>query len=198
MDDRRSSPSVSRNQDAILAVLRSILPRTADVLEVGAGTGEHGVHFSAAEPGWSWQPTDRDPAALQSIAAWAAHEARPNLRAPVPLDVAAAWPALTLDAVFTANTIHYSPWETTPGLFAGAGQTLRGGGALVLYGPFRFDGVLAPESNVHFEGWLKSQDPRFGVRDLTDLAALASEHGLAHEQTHAMPANNHVLVFRKG
>jgi SAM-dependent methyltransferase len=197
MEHRRFSPSVGRNKDSILRVLREILPACADVLEVGAGTGEHGAHFSAGEPGWTWQPTDRDPAALESIAAWVAHEGRDNLKPPVVLDAAGPWPALALDAIFTANTIHYSPWETTPGLFAGAGAALRPQGVLVLYGPFRFDGVLSPESNVRFEGWLQSQDPRFGVRDVADLTTLAAEHGLHHEATHPMPANNHVLVFRR-
>lgn len=198
MNERRFSPSVGRNRDAILGALRGVLPRQARVLEVGAGTGEHAAHFTAAEPGWTWLPTDRDPAALESIAAWVTHAGRPNLQAPVALDVAGPWPDAPIDAVFTANTIHYSPWETTPGLMAGAGAALRAGGVLVLYGPFRFSGVLAPESNVQFEAWLKSQDPRFGVRDLVDLAALAAPHGLAHEATQPMPANNHILVFRKG
>lgn len=197
MDRRQFSPSVHRNKGAILRVLREVLPGRADVLEIGAGTGEHGAHFSAAESGWAWQPTDRDPAALDSIAAWVAHEDRDNLKPPLPLDAAGPWPALALDAVFTANTIHYSPWETTPGLFAGAGASLRPKGVLVLYGPFRFNGVLSPESNVEFEAWLKSLDPRFGVRDLTELSLLAGQHGLHHEATHPMPANNHLLLFRR-
>ena len=197
MDERRTSPSVARNREPILMVLRAILPAQADVLEVGAGTGEHALHFTEAEPGWRWHPTDRAPAALASIAAWVRHARRPNLLPPVALDVAQPWPDRSLDAVFTANTIHYSPWETTPGLFSGAGGALRAGGALVLYGPFRFDGVLSPDSNVQFEGWLKSQNAQFGVRDLRDLAALGLEHGLIHEATHDMPANNHILVFRK-
>jgi SAM-dependent methyltransferase len=197
MDERRCSPSVGRNKDAILAVLRTVLPPEGAVLEVGCGTGEHAVHFAGALPGLDWQPSDRDPAALESTAAWVAHAALPNLRPPIALDTAGAWPELTLDAVFTANTIHYSPWETTPGLLAGAAGALRPGGVLVLYGPFRFGGVLAPESNVRFEGWLKAQDPRFGVRDLDDLARLGGPLGLRHEATHPMPANNHVLVFRR-
>ncbi|MEC7946185.1 MAG: DUF938 domain-containing protein [Myxococcota bacterium] len=197
MDGRRTSPSVARNRAPILRALRTVLPSDADVLEVGAGTGEHAVFFAGSEPGWQWQPTDRDPAALASITAWVRHAGLPNLRPPLVLDVAAPWPHRSLDAVFTANTIHYSPWETTPGLFAGSRGTLRTGGVLVLYGPFRFHGVLAPESNVQFEAWLKSQDPRFGVRDLQDLVALGSEHGLVHETTLEMPANNHLLVFRR-
>jgi len=198
MDARRTSPSVGRNRDVILEVLRTVLPTSGVVLEVGCGTGEHAVHFAGALPGLTWHPTDRDPDALESTRAWVTHAALPNLRAPQPLDVVGPWPALVLDAVFTANTIHYSPWETTPGLFSGAAAALRPGGVLVLYGPFRFGGVLSPESNVRFEGWLHSQDPRFGVRDRDDLVSLGRPVGLRLEATLPMPANNHLLVFRKG
>lgn len=197
MDARRMSPSVGRNKDAILAVLREVLPVQGTVLEVGCGTGEHAVHFAGAFPGLAWHPTDRDPDALASTAAWVRYAALRNLHPPVDLDVTGPWPELELDAVFTANTVHYSPWETTPGLLAGAAGRLRSGGVLVLYGPFRFGGVLAPESNVRFEGWLRSQDPRFGVRDRDDLERIGAPLGLHLEATHAMPANNHVLVFRK-
>lgn len=197
MDRRQQSPSVSRNRDVILDVLRTVLPAEGTVLEVGCGTGEHAVHFARALTGLTWHPTDRDPAALESTAAWVSHSALPNLQPPRALDVSGPWPALSLDAVFTANTIHYSPWETTPGLFAGAAETLRPRGVLVLYGPFRFGGVLSPESNIRFEGWLKSRDPRFGVRDCDDLQEIGTPLGLHLEATHAMPANNHVLVFRK-
>ena len=64
-----TSPSVARNRDPILTLLRQFLPQTGTVLEIASGTGEHAVHFAAAFPHLQWQPTDYDEQALSSIAA---------------------------------------------------------------------------------------------------------------------------------
>lgn len=45
-----TSPSVARNRDPILSVLRRLLPPTGQVLEIASGTSEHAVHFAAALP----------------------------------------------------------------------------------------------------------------------------------------------------
>ena len=90
--------------------------------------------------------------------------------------------------------IHISPWEATLALFAGAARTLAPGELLFTYGPYRFDGQTAP-SNEDFDRSLKSRDPRWGVRDVTDLRAAAV--GFTFVQAIAMPANNHSLVFRR-
>ena len=55
-----TSPSVARNRDPILSLLRRFLPQIGTVLEIASGTGEHGVHFAAAFPRLQWQPTDYD------------------------------------------------------------------------------------------------------------------------------------------
>src|SRR5215203_1891084 len=55
-----SSPSVMRNRDPILAVLRRVLPAQGTVVEIASGSGEHAISFSAALPHLSWQPTDAD------------------------------------------------------------------------------------------------------------------------------------------
>jgi hypothetical protein len=44
------SPACERNQDAILAVLRTQFAERTSVLEIGSGTGQHAVHFAAALP----------------------------------------------------------------------------------------------------------------------------------------------------
>ena len=61
----RSAPAAARNREPILLVLRDTLPRSAHVLEIASGTGEHAVCFSTALPELTWQPTDLDPEALQ-------------------------------------------------------------------------------------------------------------------------------------
>ncbi|MFL4993353.1 MAG: DUF938 domain-containing protein, partial [Microvirga sp.] len=84
--DALTSPSVARNRDPILAVLRRVLPLAGTVLEIASGTGEHAVHFAAALPHLKWQPSDQDEQALRSIAAHRAISGLPNLLAPLSLD----------------------------------------------------------------------------------------------------------------
>jgi hypothetical protein len=94
--------------------------------------------------------------------------------------------------------IHISPWETTPALFAGAAGHLRAGsGIVVLYGPYREGGRHTAPSNEEFERWLQSKDPRFGVRNLEDVDAVAHQHGFARTHLARMPANNLLLAFRR-
>ena len=52
-------------------------------------------------------------------------------------------------------------------------------------------------SNEEFDHSLRSQDARWGVRDLEEVADLASQHGMVLDQLVAMPANNYSVVFRK-
>lgn len=48
-----------------------------------------------------------------------------------------------------------------------------------------------------FEQWLKAKDPSYGVRNLEDVIAEASKHGLVLEDTVEMPANNLSVILRK-
>lgn len=196
---RQHAPAAERNSAPILAVLRRVLPPAGVVLEVASGTGQHAVAFAGELPGVTWQPTDGDPAALDSIRAWAAQAALPNLAAPLPLDAAApeGWPLARADALVCINMIHIAPWEACQGLMRGAGRLLPAGGPLVLYGPYRRDGAHTAPSNAEFEAWLKARDRRFGVRDLEAVTAEAAVHGLALEDVVAMPANNFTVVFRR-
>lgn len=195
----RHAPATERNQRPILDVLRRVLPPHGVVLEVASGTGQHAVAFAAALPGVTWQPTDADPTALDSIRAWAAGASLTNLAPPLPLDAASAhaWPLARADAVVCINMIHIAPWEACQGLMRGAGAVLPEDGVLVLYGPYRLDGRHTAPSNAAFEDWLKAQDPRFGVRDLDAVRAEAAANGLTLAEIVEMPANNLIVVFRK-
>src|ERR1700748_1191288 len=104
----RVSPSTARNRDPILAVLKPRLPPRVLVLEIAAGAGEHAVHNAAALPGLQWLPTDPDPEALASIAAWRDHAGLSNLLPPLRLDASQpdAWPVDHADAVVNINMIH--------------------------------------------------------------------------------------------
>lgn len=195
-DARKHAPAVARNREPLLEVLRRVLPARGRLLEIAAGSGEHAVFFARALPGLAWQPTDRDPEALPSIAAWAAAEPSPNLLPPAVLDVTARpWPFRELDVVLCVNMIHASPWAATVGLVGGAAEAMVPGGVLVTYGPYRIAGEHTAPSNAEFDQWLKARDPSWGVRDLEAVQALATAAGFGAAERVPMPANNLVLVF---
>ena len=194
---KRFAPATERNRGPIREVLARVLPATGTVLEIASGSGEHAVAFAQAFPALTWQPSDPDPAALASIAAWRTEAALPNLAAPIELDVMKAWPELAPAAVVCINMVHISPWEATLALFANAGRLLAPGALLFLYGPYRFSGAFTAESNAEFDRSLRARDPRWGVRDVDDLVAVARQAELSLVETVPMPANNHSLIFRR-
>ena len=195
----RTSPSTARNRQPILQVLAPRLPDGARVLEIASGAGEHAVFLAAALPRVKWQPSDPDPTARESIAAWRAQAGLSNLAEPLALDAAdpTTWPTEPVDAVVCINMIHISPWAATEGLMAGAGRSLALGGKLFLYGPYIEADVPTAPSNLAFDNSLKARNPAWGLRDLAEVQALATTHGLKFVERIAMPANNLVLVFEK-
>lgn len=194
---KRYAPATERNRDAITDILRDALPSSGLVLEVASGSGEHAVHFAAAFPALDWQPTDPDPSALASIAAWRADANLSNLRAPMQLDAAGDWPVAQADAILCINMIHISPWAATLGLLRGAGAALPPGGLLYLYGPYTRAGVDTAPSNLAFDASLKARDPRWGLRGVEDVMAAADTERLRFDRLIEMPANNLSLLFRR-
>jgi cyclopropane fatty-acyl-phospholipid synthase-like methyltransferase len=199
MDPRQTAPSVARNREPILAVLQRVLAPDARVLEIASGTGEHAAFFARAMPGLTWQPSDPDPEARASVAAWIESERLTNVLPPAAIDVREPiWPvAGGCDAIVAINMIHISPWEATLGLMAGACRLLRDGGALFTYGAYKRDGRHTAPSNETFDEWLKQRDPAFGVRDVADVENVAREQGLTLREIVEMPANNLSLVFQR-
>lgn len=194
---KRYAPATERNRDAILAVLCQELPPSGLVLEVASGSGEHAVHFAAAFPDLDWQPSDPDPVALASIAAWRAEVNLPNLRAPIRLDAAADWSIDRAAAILCINMVHISPWTATLGLLRGAGACLSPGGLLYLYGPYLREGVETAPSNAAFDASLRTRDPQWGLRRVEDLIVAADAEDLRFDGLVEMPANNLSLLFRR-
>lgn len=196
-DGRKFSPSAGRNRQDIVDALAEQLAPAGELLEVAAGTGEHAVLAAARLPGWSWWPTERDPEALASLRAWAAHARLPNLREPARLDIHDTWPVSgrCLDVVFASNILHIAPIETAESLFAGAARHLRPGGSLIVYGAFFLPDVEPVASNVQFDQELRAKDARYGVRDLHDLTERALARQLLAPTVRAMPNNNFLLRF---
>lgn len=195
---KRHAPATARNSEPIAEVLGRELPATGLVLEIASGTGEHAVFFARHFPALDWQPSDPDRDALASVAAWRDEAGIANLRAPLELDARAdQWPVERADAVLCINMIHISPWEATEGLFAGAARLLAPDAPLITYGPYLEDAVETAPSNLAFHESLMARDPRWGLRKLADIDALAASHGFTRMVRYALPANNLALVFRR-
>ncbi len=191
------SQACENNKAPILAVLREVMAGARSVLEIGSGTGQHAVYFAGQMPWLVWQPSDRREN-LPGIRAWMAEAAPGNLREPLELDVDQPdWPALAVDAAFSANTAHIMSWPQVERCFAGVAARLPAGGVFCLYGPFNYAGQFTSESNARFDAMLRARDPASGLRDCEALQALGARVGLALVADHPMPANNRLLVWRK-
>ena len=197
-DPRLHYPATARNRDAILGLLREVLPHSGIVLEIGSGSGEHTAYFAPQFPDLAWQPSDLDTRLQASIAAHAEASGAANIRPALLLDVTQMpWPISAADAIFSANMIHIAPWRVALALLQGAGQCLRPDGCLILYGPFMRHGRHTAPSNDAFDRSLRQQDPEWGVRDLETVEEAAAEHALGLDRIEEMPANNLGVVFRK-
>lgn len=194
---KRHAPAAQRNRQPILEVLQPRLPDQGLVLEIASGSGEHIVHFAAAAPHLTFQPSDPDEGARASIDAWVEDLGLANVRPALEIDVtSAAWPVERAAAVLCSNMIHIAPWEAAMGLIAGAGRLLPADGLLFLYGPYRREGRHTAPCNEAFDLDLKRRNPAWGVRDLEAVAALAGEHGFDPPDIAEMPANNLSLLFK--
>jgi SAM-dependent methyltransferase len=204
-DGRLDAAAFHRNHRPIWEVLQKFLDgKSGDVLEAGSGTGQHAVDFARRSPRLTWWPSDLNEAHLNSINAWRAHTQLANVCAPLRIDLSdPAWcPEMhdgsgpgPLLAVFCANVIHIASWRVAEGLFAGAARYLRADGQLFLYGPFKRDGKHTALSNAVFDSSLRDNNAEWGVRDISDVEALAESVGLKLVEVADMPANNFVLVF---
>ena len=212
-DLRQFAPATDRNREAILAVLQSVLPPTGTVLEVSSGTGEHAIYFAPRLAPRQWLPSDPNPVARASIAAWQTHAPALNLHPPIALDATEpCWPversprpeSLTnldfathpIQAIVNINMIHIAPWSACLGLLAGAKRILPVGGLLYLYGPYKRHGEHTAPSNAAFDQSLRSQNPEWGVRNLETVIAAAQAQNLEFIEAIAMPANNLSVLFR--
>ena len=178
-------------------MLRSVYADREQVLEIGSGTGQHAVHFAAQLQHLTWHPTEQL-AYLADLAARVKLEGSRNLRRPTVLDVnQTVWPVRSVDAVYTANTLHIMGWAEVVAMFRGLDAVLAPYGVLCVYGPFRYDGRYTSDSNRDFDRMLQDRDALSGLRDITEVGSLAARHGLRLRADHDLPANNRLLEFAK-
>lgn len=191
------SPAAERNASFIAEAGAAYVPPGATVWELGSGTGQHAQALSARWGVRSWVPSDVQEEGLESVRA----RKGGAVRSPRRIDLT-AWPwwgtgGECPDVIYCANVIHIAPEAVLRGLMEGAGRSLKAGGSLLLYGPFRMGGTLTPESNVSFDASLRARDPAWGIRDLETVVEHAASAGLSWVASHSLPANNHLIVFRR-
>jgi len=194
---KRFSQACENNQQPILDLLSSVFSDTRHVLEIGSGTGQHGVFFSRSLPHLVWQTSDLLPNHA-SINAWISEYSTNNIRSPLTFDADdPTWPYSSVDGVFTANTAHIMPWLTVERLFKGLPFLLKPNSTVVMYGPFKYEGRFTSISNEAFDKQLRARNPHQGIRDFEAVNKLAQDAGLKMQKDTAMPANNRLLVWKK-
>lgn len=205
------SPASARNRDPILEVLRTHFAERQHVLEIGAGTGQHAVHFAAAMPWLQWQASDH-PDHLPGMRQWLDEAALPNTPPPVALQAVltptvglAPLPTLPVlsngqsgfDAIYSANTLHIMGWSQVQALFAGLSAVMAPDAVVAIYGPFNREGHFTSDSNRAFDAMLRARDAASGIRDAEAVDALAASVGLQLIDDVALPANNHCRVWQR-
>ena len=198
MSVRHFASATERNSLPILGVLRHEFRDLRSVLEIGSGTGQHAARFGKELPALDWQPSDLG-ARVADIRAWLDVAGLPNVRDPIVLDVMTAVPEpAAYEAIFSANTAHIMSFAAVRKMVALAGRLLRPGGVFCLYGPFQRDGGFNTQSNAEFDKSLRLHDAEMGIRHLEDLDRLADEAGLRRLCLYAMPANNYMVLWKRG
>jgi hypothetical protein len=191
------SEACERNREPILNVLRQWFTAPGEVLEIGAGTGQHAVYFAERLPHLTWIAADRVEN-HPGLRLWFEEAQLPNLHGPVSLDVSEKpWPVETARYAYSANTAHIMSWPEVILMVEGVSRVLRSSGAFCLYGPFNREGQYTSESNRAFDEALRARDPRMGVRNDRDLLDVAQRCGLTLAADHSMPANNRMLVWTR-
>ena len=204
MDKRLFFSATQRNRDFIGDLLSRIIKKDGLILEIGSGSGEHGVVFQKRFPEIIWQTSDPDLQNRESIISWIEYEEL-NEKMPQPLDLDVRnipWKiplmlAHPLQSIVSINMIHIAEWNCTIALFKGAGELLKKGQFLILYGPFKFNNMHTSESNYIFDNSLKMQNDLWGLRNIEEVNNEAKKNGFFQEDIIRMPANNFTIIYRK-
>ena len=202
--DRLYFPATERNRAPLGNALSELLPEQGAVLEIASGSGEHAVTFQRRFPGVLWQASDPDPIHCKSINAWIDYECLSGQMPPaLKLDVLdQPWLipdkiTIELKVVVAINLIHIAPWRCCQSLVEQASKYLPMGGRLILYGPYRRNGLHTSLSNEVFDQSLRERNPSWGVRDLEAVETLCTDVGLENMHCIELPANNLVVSVLK-
>ena len=196
MTHKPFSQACEHNKDPILQIIRTVFYQPTTVWEIGSGTGQHACYFARHLPHLEWQSTDR-PENISGICLWQEEAQLDNLKPVLTLDVTdIVWPCNSIDALFTANTLHIMSRDEVRILFDRLAVHLNPKAVICIYGPFNYNGTYTSDSNARFDQWLKNQNTLSGIKDFEDILFLATSMGLKLVNDFAMPANNRLLVLQ--
>ena len=203
MDNRLFFPATQRNRDCIGDVLSRIINK-GSVLEIGSGSGEHGVVFQKRFPGIIWQTSDPELMHRKSISSWIEYEdLTKKMPQPLEIDVEKIpWKiplrlAHSLQGIVSINMIHVAKWSCTVALFRESGKLLNKGKFLILYGPFKIFNQHTCESNYFFDNSLKMQNDLWGIKNLEEVCDESKKNGFSREDIIRMPSNNFSIIYIK-
>ena len=204
LDNRLFFPATKRNKNCIADVLSRIIRKNGSILEIGSGSGEHGVAFQKRFPEIVWQTSDPDLIHRKSISSWIKYEELNNkMPQPINLNVEnIPWkiPLKLVDSlqgIVSINMIHVAKWTSTIALFRESGRLLNKGQYLILYGPFKICNKHTSQSNSLFDNSLRMQNELWGIRNLEEVSLEAEKNGFYQEDKISMPANNFSIIYRK-
>ena len=204
MDNRLFFSATQRNRNCIGDVLSRIIKK-GSVLEIGSGSGEHGVAFQKRFPKIIWQTSDPELLHRKSISSWIEYEdLTKKMPQPLEIDVEKIpWKiplrlAHSLQGIVSINMIHVANWSCTEALFKESGKLLNKGQFLILYGPFKIGNKHTSQSNYFFDQSLKKQNDLWGIRNLEEVSGEAKKNGFFQKDIIKMPANNFSIIYRKG
>ena len=196
--------ATKRNSACIGDVLFKIIEINRSILEIGSGSGEHGVVFQKRFPEVIWQTSDPELVHRKSISSWIEHEnLSKKMLQPLVLDVEKIpWEipmklVHSLQGIVSINMIHVAEWTCTVALFRESAKLLKNGQFLMLYGPFRIGKKHTSKSNYLFDNSLKMQNDLWGIRDLKEVSEEGKKNGFSQEDIIDMPANNFSIIYRK-
>ena len=198
--DRLHSPAAEKNASHIIELVCSVSPKNGAALEIASGTGQHIIKLAAATPNLTWQPSDIDPARLNSIVSWSSEQQLPNLLPPIKLDVTdEGWSAFCLnrDFILLVNLLHLVSESEAKVIICGISKSLAPGGRCVIYGPFMRNGFLTSDGDRFFHQSLTEADPDIGYKDDTWILDLFKNYKLETVKIADMPANNLGFVIEK-
>ena len=203
MDNRLFFSATQRNRYCIRDVISRIIKK-GSVLEIGSGSGEHGVVFQERFPEIVWQTSDPNLLHRKSIISWIEYEdLTKKMPHPLDLDVEIVpWKIpiylkYSLQGIVSINMIHVAKWSCTVALFRESGKLLNKGQFLILYGPFKICNKHTSESNYFFDNSLKMQNDLWGIRNLEEVSDVARKNDFFQEDIISMPANNFSVIYRK-
>jgi hypothetical protein len=194
--EKRFCQSSENNKLPILNHLKSIFESTTQVLEIGSGTGQHAVYFSANLPHLKWRTSDVSQN-HPTIEQWIKDFPSSNVMSPVKFVLGEdKWPVSGIDGVFTANTTHIMQPDEARLMMEEVAENILPKGVFCQYGPFNVDGKYTSEGNQKFDQHLKNEGCG-GIRDIQELQTWVAGTSLRLVDNISMPANNFLLVWHK-